>query len=168
MGREIAKGLWRAVALPAAIVLVACGPAPRQEISLDECLANGVAYYKEVVAYPTITAGVNVGRASDDVIAERCSRTTTAFPQRARNSSPAGPTVRSGRGGTECRISLPWRCPGSLILSDLLDEVERYPSYPARRGRFRRDPGKVREIPPREATPEGVLKAEFTVVLKSW
>lgn len=43
---------------------------------IDACISRGVAYFKEVGAYPTLTT---TGENAEDVARERCNRTTTAF-----------------------------------------------------------------------------------------
>ena len=46
------------------------------QAALDRCVSNGVAYFKEIGSYPTLSDG----REAEDVAIDRCSRTTTAFP----------------------------------------------------------------------------------------
>ncbi|MCC2958946.1 hypothetical protein LK540_00665 [Massilia sp. IC2-278] len=71
-----------------ALALVGCGnKAP--EIAADSgsnsgdnvarCTERGVAYFKEIGSYPTLTSAPNAGRAAEDVAMERCQRTLTAF-----------------------------------------------------------------------------------------
>jgi len=71
-----------------ALALVGCGnKAP--EIAADsggssgdnvaKCAERGVAYFKEIGSYPTLTSAPNAGRAAEDVAMERCQRTLTAF-----------------------------------------------------------------------------------------
>lgn len=43
------------------------------------CVRRGVAYFREIGSYPTLQSAPNTGRAAEDVAAERCQRTTTAF-----------------------------------------------------------------------------------------
>ncbi len=43
------------------------------------CVERGVAYFKEIGSYPTLSSAPNTGRSAEDVAAERCGRTTTAF-----------------------------------------------------------------------------------------
>lgn len=43
------------------------------------CARRGVAYYKEIGSYPTLSSAPNKGRSAEDVALERCRRTTTAF-----------------------------------------------------------------------------------------
>lgn len=43
------------------------------------CAQRGVAYFKEIGSYPTLSSEPNVGRAAEDVALERCQSTTTAF-----------------------------------------------------------------------------------------
>jgi hypothetical protein len=47
--------------------------------SVRTCVARGVAYFQEIGSYPTLSSAPNAGRLAEDVAAERCSRTTTAF-----------------------------------------------------------------------------------------
>ena len=41
------------------------------------CVADGVAYFKEIGSYPTLSDGRN----AEEVASERCQRTLTAFPK---------------------------------------------------------------------------------------
>ena len=56
-------------------VMVGCGNSGE----VDACAAKGVAYFKEVGAYPTLQSDPDKGRRAEDVARERCGRTTTAF-----------------------------------------------------------------------------------------
>lgn len=47
------------------------------ETTVAECVARGIAYFKEIGSYPTLSDG----RDAATVAFERCSRTTTAFPE---------------------------------------------------------------------------------------
>jgi hypothetical protein len=49
--------------------------------AIEECTARGVAYFKEIGSYPTLRSYPDTGRKAEDVAAERCSRTVTAFPR---------------------------------------------------------------------------------------
>jgi hypothetical protein len=49
--------------------------------TVDECAANGVAYFKEVGSYPTLSSPPNAGRSAEDVALERCRRSVHAFPE---------------------------------------------------------------------------------------
>lgn len=57
----------------------------QQEISAEssdsvmQCAARGVAYFKDIGSYPTLSSAPNAGRAAEDVALERCQRTLTAF-----------------------------------------------------------------------------------------
>ncbi|XYJ12536.1 hypothetical protein ACSUZJ_11280 [Telluria sp. B2] len=71
-----------------AFALVGCGnKAPEVaadsgdsgEDSVAKCTERGVAYFKEIGSYPTLTSAPNAGRAAEDVAMERCQRTLTAF-----------------------------------------------------------------------------------------
>ena len=61
------------------IFVSACGP----NQSVEECVANGVAYFKEIGSYPTLSSAPDTGRRAEDVARERCNRTITAFPRRS-------------------------------------------------------------------------------------
>jgi hypothetical protein len=54
-----------------------CGAAHAN--SVEDCVKRGVAYFKEIGSYPTLTAAPNRGRRAEVVARERCMRTTTAF-----------------------------------------------------------------------------------------
>ncbi|HEY0028484.1 MAG TPA: hypothetical protein VGC35_11485 [Allosphingosinicella sp.] len=45
-----------------------------------DCVRRGIAYFKEIGSYPTLSSAPNRGRDAADVAVERCNRTTTAFP----------------------------------------------------------------------------------------
>jgi hypothetical protein len=47
--------------------------------SVAACISRGIAYFKEIGSYPTLKSAPNAGRSADEVAAERCNRTTTAF-----------------------------------------------------------------------------------------
>lgn len=47
-----------------------------QNAEIDACISRGIAYFKEVGAYPTLTT---TGENAEAVAKERCNRTTTAF-----------------------------------------------------------------------------------------
>ncbi|UZK70781.1 hypothetical protein OKW76_07095 [Sphingomonas sp. S1-29] len=49
------------------------------EDTVAACTKRGIAYFKEIGSYPTLSSAPNRGRAADDVAAERCNRTLTAF-----------------------------------------------------------------------------------------
>lgn len=46
---------------------------------VDACVNRGVAYFKEIGSYPTLSSAPTTGRLAEDVARERCNRTTTAF-----------------------------------------------------------------------------------------
>ena len=50
-----------------------------EDRGIDACTARGVAYFKRIGSYPTLSSLPNRGRAADDVARERCGRTTAAF-----------------------------------------------------------------------------------------
>lgn len=47
-----------------------------QNNEVDACISRGIAYFKEVGSYPTLTT---TGENAEAVAKERCNRTTTAF-----------------------------------------------------------------------------------------
>ena len=55
--------------------MVGCGNSGQ----VDACVNKGVAYFKEIGAYPTLHSDPDKGRRAEDVARERCNRTTTAF-----------------------------------------------------------------------------------------
>jgi hypothetical protein len=75
MRRLVVDGYWVA----ALSVLGACGSDEAHAREVEACAARGVAYFKEIGSYPTLSAAPNAGRSAEDVAIERCNRTTTAF-----------------------------------------------------------------------------------------
>ena len=66
----------RAVVVAVVLIFIACGGNSREkQQAMEECIARGRAYYKEIGSYPTLSDG----RRTEAVIRERCERTTTAF-----------------------------------------------------------------------------------------
>ena len=80
----------------ASLTLVACSQAPESETveptvapteqaataaadTVAACTQRGIAYFKEIGSYPTLSSAPNRGRSADEVAAERCNRTLTAF-----------------------------------------------------------------------------------------
>ena len=47
------------------------------------CVANGIAYFKEIGSYPTLQAWPEKGRKAKDVAKQRCIGHYDAFPQRS-------------------------------------------------------------------------------------
>lgn len=43
------------------------------------CYERGVAHFKEIGSYPTLSSAPNAGRAAEEVALERCERSPTAF-----------------------------------------------------------------------------------------
>ena len=43
------------------------------------CVQRGIAYYKKIGSYPLLKSAPYPGPTVDDVVRERCNRTTTAF-----------------------------------------------------------------------------------------
>ena len=48
--------------------------------NISSCVNNGIAYFKEIGSYPTLTSPPNVGMPADIVARERCTRSNSAFP----------------------------------------------------------------------------------------
>lgn len=46
---------------------------------IEACVEKGVAYFKEIGSYPTLSSAPDTGRTAEEVARERCNRTTTAF-----------------------------------------------------------------------------------------
>jgi hypothetical protein len=46
---------------------------------VDACISRGVQYFKDIDSYPTLKSEPNIGRRAEEVAAERCKRTLTAF-----------------------------------------------------------------------------------------
>lgn len=64
---------------PSAKDLPAPAASPAQKVFQDshaDCVARGIAYFKEIEAYPFLRS---TGESADEVAKERCSRTLTAF-----------------------------------------------------------------------------------------
>ena len=61
------------------LVLFGCGDGQISSNKVEECVTRGIAYFREIGSYPTLTSPPNVGRRADEVARERCNRTTTAF-----------------------------------------------------------------------------------------
>ncbi|KKK99803.1 hypothetical protein, partial [Rheinheimera mesophila] len=64
--------------------LVSCGKSEKDvkaaEMLYHECVSNGVEYFKEIGAYPTLQSEPNKGRHAIEVARERCERApATAF-----------------------------------------------------------------------------------------
>jgi hypothetical protein len=60
--------------------LLACSARPVGPDPIAACTERGIAYFKEIGAYPTLTAAPNKGRAAEDVARERCERSSHSFP----------------------------------------------------------------------------------------
>jgi hypothetical protein len=72
--------LWLTL-LGASLAVAACGNADgTKAASVNACVENGIAYYKEIGSYPTLTSAGMEGRLAKDVAAEKCSRSALAFP----------------------------------------------------------------------------------------
>ncbi|SHM14524.1 hypothetical protein SAMN05216428_11538 [Nitrosospira sp. Nsp11] len=61
-----------------ALGFLGCGKSP-SDSEIDACVERGVAYFKEIGSYPTLSSAPNTGRQAEDVAFERCNRTITAF-----------------------------------------------------------------------------------------
>lgn len=59
-----------------ALSLAGCTGQQSSWSAVSDCTQRGIAYFKEIESWPTLTDG----RDAASVAAERCSRTTTAFP----------------------------------------------------------------------------------------
>jgi hypothetical protein len=57
------------------LILLSCS----NDFAVEECVARGVAYFKEIGSYPRLESPPNEGRTAEDVSRERCNRTTSAF-----------------------------------------------------------------------------------------
>lgn len=89
--------MWRIIA--AALLIAGCQQAPeatsedanselvannrpQEAVAADSvaaCTERGVAYFKAIGSYPTLSSAPNAGRSAREVAAERCGRTLTAF-----------------------------------------------------------------------------------------
>jgi hypothetical protein len=63
----------------ATLMMVSCGDSSNNNAAVEQCVARGIAYFKEIGSYPTLSSAPNAGRSADEVARERCNRTTTAF-----------------------------------------------------------------------------------------
>lgn len=61
------------------VALPGCGGGGQNQAEIDACVERGVAYFKEIGSYPTLTAPMYEGRNAEDEARARCNRTTTAF-----------------------------------------------------------------------------------------
>jgi hypothetical protein len=59
------------------LLLAGCGSSGNSQEAINACAARGVAYFKEIGSYPTLSNG----READVEAIQRCRRTTTAFPE---------------------------------------------------------------------------------------
>lgn len=63
-----------------AVIAAGCGGGSSNgNAQVEACVSRGVAYFKEIGSYPTLSSAPNAGRRAEDVARERCNRTTTAF-----------------------------------------------------------------------------------------
>ena len=75
------RSLRLLILLGVSVVVSACGNGDtRRKTTVDTCVENGIAYYKEIGSYPTLTSADFSGRRAEDVAAEKCSRSQLAFP----------------------------------------------------------------------------------------
>lgn len=71
-----------AVGVCAAIAVISAGcsgGSSNGNAHVEACIRRGVAYFKEIGSYPTLSSAPNSGRSAEEVARERCNRTTTAF-----------------------------------------------------------------------------------------
>lgn len=69
------------ILLGVAAAISACGNGDAtRTLTVDACVENGIAYYKEIGSYPTLTSAGLAGQRAEDVAAEKCSRSQLAFP----------------------------------------------------------------------------------------
>jgi hypothetical protein len=68
-----------ALSIVASTVCSCGGSGGGNSTAVESCVGRGVAYFKEIGSYPTLSSAPNVGRSAEDVARERCNRTTTAF-----------------------------------------------------------------------------------------
>ena len=62
-------------------MVTGCGNADGTKASaVSACVENGIAYYKEIGSYPTLTSAGMEGRSAEEVATEKCSRSALAFP----------------------------------------------------------------------------------------
>lgn len=61
------------------VVVLVSGCGGKASTALDDCIARGISYYKEIGSYPKLTSKGMAGRLADDVVIEYCNRTVTAF-----------------------------------------------------------------------------------------
>lgn len=59
--------------------LAGCADKANDSSAVASCIERGVAYFKDIGSYPTLTSAPNAGRSADDVARERCARSATAF-----------------------------------------------------------------------------------------
>ena len=66
-------------AIIAAVVISALTGCGNSDQEIRDCVARGVAYFKEMGTYPVLTSKQYAGRRVEDEALTRCKRTTTAF-----------------------------------------------------------------------------------------
>lgn len=78
------KKMWFAIAIVFGVIFAVGGIAGLVDGSLElgcspdvekECINRGSRYYREIGSYPTLSDG----RQADDVVRERCGRSSSAF-----------------------------------------------------------------------------------------
>lgn len=63
-----------------ALLSIGCGSGSSNgNAQVEACVSRGIAYFKEIGSYPTLSSAPNTGRSADEVARERCNRSTTAF-----------------------------------------------------------------------------------------
>ena len=63
--------------IPILLILLTLAGCGGNEV--EGCTSRGVAYFKEIGSYPTLTSSLYAGRSAEEVARERCNRTTSAF-----------------------------------------------------------------------------------------
>lgn len=73
------KNLWLLI-LPVLIIPWLWHVKQDNKKSVQECVTRGVIYFKTIGSYPTLSSYPDAGRKAEDVAADRCGRSTRAFP----------------------------------------------------------------------------------------
>jgi hypothetical protein len=62
------------------LAMSSCGGSSNDSsAAIEQCVARGIAYFKEIGSYPTLNSAPNAGRSAEEVTRERCNRTISAF-----------------------------------------------------------------------------------------
>lgn len=85
-GGAVTFGAWFMIVLIAVVAIFAMTndkPSTSTSTSanpaIEACMKRGVAYYKQIGSYPTLSSAPNKGRKANDIVKYRCKRTTSAF-----------------------------------------------------------------------------------------